>query len=33
MYRVIVRSGKDADAVRAMLERFYPGWNVEVATL
>jgi len=33
MFRVIVRSGKDADAVRAMLERFYPGWNVEVATL
>lgn len=33
MYRVIVRAKKDADAVRAMLSRYYSGWDVEVATL
>ena len=26
MLRVVVRSGKDASAVKAMLERFYRGW-------
>ncbi len=31
--QIVVRSGKDADAVEAMLERFYPGWDVRVETL
>jgi len=33
MFRVITRAGKDASAVRAALERFYPGWGIEVSTL
>lgn len=33
MYRVIVRSKRDADAVRSMLDGFYPGWDFEVVTL
>lgn len=28
-----MRAKKDADAVKAMLSRYYSGWNVEVATL
>jgi 3'-phosphoadenosine 5'-phosphosulfate sulfotransferase (PAPS reductase)/FAD synthetase/3'-phosphoadenosine 5'-phosphosulfate sulfotransferase len=31
--RVVVRGKKDADAVKAMLSRFYPEWSVEVVTL
>ena len=30
---LIVRSKRDADAVKAMLERFYPEWDIEVRTL
>ncbi|KSW11299.1 hypothetical protein CF15_00020 [Pyrodictium occultum] len=33
MFTIIVRSKRDADAVKAMLDRFYPGWGVEVRTL
>jgi len=33
VYKVIVRAKKDADAVKAMLSRYYSGWDVEVATL
>ncbi len=33
LVRVVVRSKRDADAVRAALERFYRGWDVEVHTL
>ncbi len=33
MYTIVVRAGKDRDAVRATLERFYPGWPVRVETL
>ncbi len=33
MYRVIVRSRRDANAVKAMLDRFYPNWSIEVVTL
>jgi len=33
VYRVVVRAKKDADAVRAMLSRYYGGWDVEVVTL
>jgi len=33
MLTVIVRGRKDAAAVEAMAERFYPDWNLKVATL
>ena len=33
MIRLIVRSKKDADALRAMLENYLPSWEAEVATL
>jgi len=33
MIRIIVRAKKDADAVKAMLKKFYPAWNIEVVTL
>ncbi len=33
MITVFVRGKKDADAFKAMLERFYRDWNVEVKTL
>lgn len=28
-----MRSKRDVDAVKAMLERFYPGWSVDVVIL
>lgn len=33
MFTLIVRSKRDADAVKAMIERYYQGWGIEVATL
>jgi len=33
VFTVIVRSKRDADAARSMIERFYADWGVEVATL
>lgn len=33
MFTFIVRSKRDADAVKAMVARFYSGWGVRVATL
>ncbi|RLG79888.1 MAG: phosphoadenosine phosphosulfate reductase [Thermoprotei archaeon] len=33
MINIIVRSSRDADAVKAMLRTFYPGWNIGVYTL
>ncbi|HIH90379.1 phosphoadenosine phosphosulfate reductase family protein [Ignicoccus hospitalis] len=33
MMRIVVRSKKDADAVRAMLSQALPSWNAEVVTL
>ena len=33
MFRVIVRARSDANAVRATIRTFYPGWEIEVATL
>ncbi len=33
MYRVIVRARSDANAVKATVRTFYPGWEIEVATL
>ena len=33
LYTIIVRAGKDRDAIRATLERFYPGWPINVKTL
>ncbi len=33
MIRIIVRAKKDADAIKAMLNLFYPNWNVVVKTL
>lgn len=33
MLRIIVRAKKDRDAVEAAVERFYPGWRVEIETL
>lgn len=31
--RIIVRSRKDANAVKASIERFMPGWGIDVQTL
>ncbi len=33
MLKVVVRGRKDASAVKAMIERFYPDWGIEVLTL
>jgi len=33
MLKIVVRSKRDADAVRAMLKVFYPEWNIDVVTL
>jgi len=33
MIKIIVRAKKDADAVKAMLKKFYSAWNIEVVTL
>ncbi len=33
MFRFIVRSKRDADAVKAVITRFYESWDVDVATL
>ncbi|RLJ00820.1 MAG: phosphoadenosine phosphosulfate reductase, partial [Candidatus Aenigmatarchaeota archaeon] len=33
MIKIIVRSKKDADALKATLNVFYQGWNIEIATL
>ena len=33
MFTLVVRSKRDADAVRAMVSRFYPAWGVDVATM
>lgn len=33
MLKIVVRSKKDADAIKAMLRVFYPDWEVDVATL
>ncbi len=33
LYTIVVRAGKDRDAVRAAISRFYAGWPVEVETL
>lgn len=33
MINIIVRSSKDADAVEAMIRRFYRDWNIRVFTL
>ncbi|BEP18660.1 phosphoadenosine phosphosulfate reductase family protein [Pyrofollis japonicus] len=33
MFRIVTRASKDASAVKAALERFYPGWGIEVKTL
>lgn len=33
MISIIVRSSKDADAVKAMINRFYKDWNIKVYTL
>ncbi len=33
MIRIIVRSKRDADAVKAMISTFYPNWNIGVSTL
>jgi len=33
VYRVIVRARSDANAVEATVRAFYPGWEIEVATL
>jgi 3'-phosphoadenosine 5'-phosphosulfate sulfotransferase (PAPS reductase)/FAD synthetase/3'-phosphoadenosine 5'-phosphosulfate sulfotransferase len=33
MLTIIVRSRKDAAAVEAMAERFYPDWNLQIRTL
>ncbi len=32
MFRVIVRAKRDIDALRAMLNTFYTGWNIEART-
>ncbi len=33
MFRFIVRSKRDADAIRAVIERFYSTWDIDVVTL
>jgi len=33
VFTFVVRSKRDADALRAMVQRFYSGWGVEVKTL
>ncbi len=33
MINIIVRSSRDADAVKSMIERFYPEWEIKVYTL
>lgn len=33
MFTIVTRSKRDADAVEAMVERFYPGWGIDVKTL
>ncbi|ALL00206.1 hypothetical protein Pyrde_0156 [Pyrodictium delaneyi] len=33
MFTIVTRSKRDADAVKAMIERFYPGWGIDVKTL
>lgn len=33
MYNIVVRSGKDADAIEAMIKSFYKGWDIEINTL
>lgn len=33
MYRVVVRSKRDRDAVAAALNSYYKGWDVELLTL
>jgi len=33
MIRIIVRSKRDADAIKAVIERFYEEWNISVHTL
>lgn len=33
MFRIVVRSKRDADAVKAMVSKFYPNWSIRVSTL
>ena len=33
MFKIVVRAKRDADAVRAALERFKSDWNIEIRTL
>lgn len=33
MFQFIVRSKRDADAVKAVIKRFYEGWSINVVTL
>ncbi len=33
MFRFIVRSKRDADAVKAVVKRFYGDWNIDIVTL
>jgi 3'-phosphoadenosine 5'-phosphosulfate sulfotransferase len=33
MINIIVRSSRDADAVKSMIEKFYPAWEIKVYTL
>ncbi len=33
MLKIVVRSSSDASAVRAMVERFYPSWELEVLSM
>ncbi len=33
MLRIVVRAKKDRDAVKAAVERFFPGWGISVETL
>ncbi len=33
MFKIIVRAKRDADAIKASINRFYENWNIEVLTL
>ena len=33
MYKIIVRSKRDADALKNTIKRYYKGWSIEVETL
>lgn len=33
MLRIIVRSKRDADAIKAVIRKFYQGWNLSIGTL